>query len=151
MKEVRIFTEETFYYGGEITERHGKDRYIEVPNTMNREKLVKHWYDEDDVFEEEIDTKIPFFIYHEFYGLDLENEDETLFINPQFFNSYVIFNKEWLKQLNEFMYREKYILIIDTQTVFVCEPSKQIIVLEPDEKLHNHRELRKWLKKHNHI
>jgi hypothetical protein len=83
--------------------------------------------------------------------LDLENEDETLFINPQFFNSYVIFNKEWLKQLNEFMYREKYILIIDTQTVFVCEPSKQIIVFELDEKLHNHRELRKWLKKHNHI
>lgn len=51
------------------------------------------------------------------------------------------------------MYREKYILIIDTQTVFVCEPSKQIKVLELDdgEKIKNHRELRKLLKQKKYI
>jgi hypothetical protein len=158
MKEVRIFTEETFYFENRWTKRHGDEKVIIFPMGYDEEKLNIHFSETPvneygEVYQEneyEV-NKVPFFIVREYYGPALEFYTETLYIIPSKFNDSQKFREEWKECLRNFMYRDEFLYIPETNVVVVCEVNKNMKFLYVGEEVRNTRNLRKWLKKNNHI
>lgn len=158
MKKVKLFTEETFFMENKWTKRHGDEKIIIFPQGYDEEKLSIHFSESpineyDEIYEEkEFEVnKVPFFIIREYYGPALEIYSETLYINPSKFNDSQKFRSEWKKYLSNFMYREKFLYIPETNVVVICEVDKKMKFEYVGEDIRNTRGLRKWLKKNNHI
>jgi hypothetical protein len=76
--------------------------------------------------------------------------EETLYLTEKF-NSEQKFRKEWIKDLEQFMYRNKFLFIPETNVVVICEDGRNMSFVYIETPIANHRELRKWLKKENYI